>query len=173
MAGYNSFKNFSKRVPSGDDHERLVCNSCDHIHYENPKIIAGSVVTYGDKFLLCKRAIEPQKGLWTLPAGFLELHESPEQGAAREAMEEACADITIGPLIGIYTVRHISQVQMFYHATLKKADFKPGIESLDVQLFRWSEIPWKFLAFPSVKWALEDYSKCANRKDFAPATKSV
>lgn len=162
--------NFSRRIPKGDDHERLVCENCDFIHYENPKLIAGAVVTFGDKILLCKRAIQPQKGLWTLPAGFMELGESPMEGAAREAWEEARAKITVGDLLAVYTVKRISQVHMFYRATLDHDTIEPGPESLDVQLFRWSEIPWKFLAFPSVKWALKDFEKVYGETNFAPFT---
>lgn len=170
MTDPHTFKNFERKIPDGDDHERLVCKSCDFIHYDNPKIISGAVVTYKDKFLLCKRAINPQKGLWTLPAGFIELGENPAEGAAREAWEEARAQITVGPLIGIYTIKHISQVQMFYRAEMAEPKFEAGPESLDVQLFRWDEIPWKRLAFPSVVWALKDYAKTVNSKNFAPFT---
>ncbi|WND03075.1 NUDIX hydrolase [Temperatibacter marinus] len=159
---------FSKKVPKGDDHERLVCDTCDFIHYENPKLIVGCVATYQDKILLCKRAIQPQKGLWTLPAGFMELGENPEEGAAREAWEEAQAKVTIKDLLAVYTVKRISQVHLFYRAELSEPVFSAGIESMDVQLFRWTEIPWKFLAFPSVTWALKDYEKVMGSKHFAP-----
>lgn len=166
------FKNFTKKIPAGDDRQRLVCNSCNFIHYDNPKVITGAVVTYKDHFLLCKRAIQPQKGLWTVPAGFMEMGETPSEGAQRETFEEAKATITPGPLIGIYTIKHISQVQMFYHAVMETPDFAPGIESQDVQLFKWSEIPWKFIAFPSIKWALEDYAKVAGSKNFPPFSRT-
>ena len=135
--------------------ERYVCGRCGHIHYTNPKIVVGSVVAHGDRILLCRRAIEPRKGLWTLPAGFLEEHETPEDGARREAREEACADIQLEALLAVYTVAHISQVQLMYRARLPTQEFAAGPESLDVRLFAWNEIPWDELAFPSVKWALQ------------------
>lgn len=146
-----------RTVPDGDSRERLVCGDCGFIRYENPKIIAGAVVTYEDRFLLCKRAIEPRRGFWTLPAGFMELGETPEEGAAREAYEEATARIEITELLAVYTIRHISQVQMLYRAHLNTPEFSPGVESLEVELRTWDEIPWSELAFPSVQWALEDH----------------
>lgn len=161
-------KNFSRRLPKDDDHERLICDKCDFIHYENPKLIAGAVVSYQGQILLCKRAIEPQRGLWTLPAGFMELNETPAEGAAREAKEEACADIIVSDLLAVYTIKRISQVHMFYRAKLTEPKFAAGAESTDVRLFRWSEIPWKFLAFPSIRWALEDYNKASGQKKIAP-----
>lgn len=144
-------------VPEGDSRERLVCGDCGFIRYENPKIIAGAVVTFGEKFLICRRAIEPRRGYWTIPAGFMELGETPEEGAAREAYEEATARIEIDALVGVYTVRHISQVQMIYSATLATPEYAPGIESLEVELRAWDEIPWDDLAFPSVRWAFDDH----------------
>jgi ADP-ribose pyrophosphatase YjhB (NUDIX family) len=144
-------------VPEGDSRERLVCGDCGFIRYENPKIIAGAVVTFGEKFLICRRAIEPRRGHWTIPAGFMELGETPEEGALREAYEEATARIEIDALVGVYTIRHISQVQMIYSATLATPEFAPGIESLEVELRTWDEIPWDDLAFPSVRWAFDDY----------------
>ncbi|WP_350335677.1 NUDIX hydrolase [Coralliovum pocilloporae] len=145
---------FERAVPAGDTHERDVCVRCGHIAYENPKIVAGSVVQSDDgRYLLCRRAIEPGYGLWTLPAGYLELHESPEAGAMREAREEACADIAILGLLAVYTIPHISQVQLIYRARLESG-FSAGEESLDVALFHWDDLPWDDLAFPSVHWAL-------------------
>ena len=148
--------------------ERYVCGDCGHIYYTNPKIVVGSVVTFEDKFLLCRRAIEPRRGFWTLPAGFLEEHETPEDGARREAREEAEADIQINALLAVYAVPHISQVQLMYRATLKEPVFAAGPESLESKLFAWDEIPWSELAFPSVKWALEHYSQSKDRSVFAP-----
>jgi len=150
--------------------ERYVCGDCGHIYYTNPKIVVGSVVTFEDKFLLCRRAIEPRRGFWTLPAGFLEEHETPENGARREAREEAEADIEINALLAVYAVPHISQVQLMYRATLAAPVFAAGPESLDVKLFAWDEIPWSELAFPSAKWALEHYSQSKGQPVFAPFT---
>ena len=132
----------TKLVPEGDERERLVCTDCGFINYINPKIVVGAVVTWEDKFLLCKRAIEPRIGYWTLPAGFMEEGESTQDGAAREAWEEANARIEIGPLLGVYNIPRISQVQMIYRARLLSPDVSPGIESEDVGLFTWDEIPW-------------------------------
>jgi ADP-ribose pyrophosphatase YjhB (NUDIX family) len=161
---------FVRRVPEGDTSERYVCGQCGHIAYSNPKIVVGSVVAYEDRILLCRRAIEPRKNYWTLPAGFLEEHETPQDGAKREAREEACADIEIDALLAVYAVPHISQVQLMYRASLPTPSFSPGEESLDVQLFAWNDIPWAELAFPSVKWALDQYLETKNRTVFAPFT---
>ena len=145
---------FSRAVPKGDDRLRQVCDHCGFIAYENPKLVVGSVVRHEGRFLLCRRAIEPRKGFWTIPAGYMELHETPEDGARREAMEEACAEISISALLAIYSVPRISQVQIHYRATLAKPEFAPGHESLEVDLFKWEEIPWNDIAFPSVHWVL-------------------
>ena len=109
-------KDFIKKIPEGDTRERDVCASCGFVDYQNPRIVAGAVVAHEGRVLLCRRAIEPRAGFWTLPAGFLEAHEQPEQGALREVFEEAVARVTLEGLIGIYTVRRISQVQMFFRA---------------------------------------------------------
>jgi ADP-ribose pyrophosphatase YjhB (NUDIX family) len=159
---------FERGVPEGDTHERYICGRCGHVHYTNPKIVVGSVVAYDNRILLCRRAIEPRKGLWTLPAGFLEEHESPEDGARREAREEACADIVIDALLAVYTVAHISQVQLMYRARLEAPTFAAGPESLEVGLFGREEIPWAELAFPSVKWALGHYQASIGKAVFAP-----
>lgn len=158
---------FSLRVPEGDDHERRVCDDCGFIDYVNPKIVTGSVVTSGNKILLCKRAIDPRRGFWTLPAGFLELGESVEQGAAREAMEEANAKIEIDRLLAVYSVPRISQVQIMYRAKLV-SEVSAGPESLEVGLFDWKDIPWSELAFPTVVWALTHFAQTRNQASFAP-----
>src|SRR5580704_13645466 len=141
---------FVRRVPEGDTSERYVCGQCGHIAYSNPKIVVGAIVAFEDRILLCRRAIEPRKNYWTLPAGFLEEHETPIDGAKRETREEACAEIDIDALLAVYTVPHISQVQLMFRASLRTPEFSPGVESLDVKLFGWKEIPWDELAFPSV-----------------------
>ena len=130
---------FEKRVPDGDNRERLVCARCEFIHYQNPKIVAGAVCTWGDKILLAKRAIEPRKGFWTLPAGYMELGETTEQAAEREAREEACASIEIDRLLAMYSVARIGQVQIMYRAKLLSADIAPGVESEAVALLDWAE----------------------------------
>lgn len=161
---------FERRVPDGDTAERYVCGRCGHIHYSNPKIIVGSVVVHDNRILLCRRAIEPRIGLWTLPAGFLEEHETPEEGARREAREEACADIALDALLAVYTVAHISQIHLMYRGRLAHPHFAPGPESLEVKLFEWDAIPWNELAFPSVKWALRHFDETRNLPVFAPFT---
>ena len=157
-----------RAIPPGDDRERLTCPDCGFIAYENPKMVAGSVVSVGDKIMLCRRAIEPRKGFWTLPAGFMELNETPEEGAMREAWEEARARIAINALLAVYSVPRISQVQLIYRATLAEPGFAAGPESLEVELFDWTDIPWSELAFPSVKWALNEYKARLGQAVFAP-----
>jgi ADP-ribose pyrophosphatase YjhB (NUDIX family) len=156
-----------REIPLGDTHPRLVCPDCGYIAYENPKIVVGSVCTKDDRILLCRRAIDPRKGFWTLPAGFLELHESPLEGAMREALEEANAKIEIDALLAVYTIHRLSQVQLLYRAKLV-SDFSPGPESLEVALFRWEEIPWPDLAFDSVSWALHDHRATQALTEFPP-----
>ncbi len=159
---------FARMVPPGDNMERDVCAACGFVDYKNPKIVVGSVVTRGEKILLCKRAIEPRKGYWTLPAGYLELHETAEDGAAREAREEACADIEIERLIAVYSIPRISQVQLMFRARLKSTQIAAGPESEAVALYEWEEIPWPDLAFPSVGWALRHYRETKALSDFPP-----
>ena len=142
------------RVPPGEDRDRHVCGSCGTVHYQNPKVIVGSVCTWGDRLLLCRRAIEPRSGYWTIPAGFLELGETAEDGARREAWEEARARIAIEGLLAAYSVPRIGQVQLLYRARLLDAAVEPGPESLEVSLVGWDAIPWEELAFPSVTWVL-------------------
>jgi len=142
-------------IPEGDNRERMICAECGFVLYDNPKIVVGSVPRWGNKLLLCRRAIHPRKGCWTLPAGYLELNESTSVGAEREAWEEASARIRIEGLLAIYDIPRISQVQLIYRARLLDPDVAPGPESLDVKLFGWEEIPWQELAFQSVGWALQ------------------
>jgi ADP-ribose pyrophosphatase YjhB (NUDIX family) len=164
---------FERRVPDGDTMERYVCGDCGHIYYSNPKIVVGSVVVHDNRIMLCRRAIEPRRGFWTLPAGFLEEHEAPEAGARREAQEEALCDIELYALLAVYSVPRISQVQLMYRARLKTPYFAPGTESLDVKLFAWEDIPWTELAFPSVTWALNHYRDTKDLAVFAPRTNPV
>lgn len=141
--------------PDGDTAERDVCTGCGKIHYLNPKVVVGAVCTWEDKVLLCKRAIEPRAGYWTIPAGFMEMSESTEQGAIRETMEEANARIDITDLLAIYNITRLSQVQIFYRANMLTPDFEAGIETLELDLFAWNDIPWDDLAFPTVHWVLK------------------
>jgi ADP-ribose pyrophosphatase YjhB (NUDIX family) len=145
------------RVPSGDNRERFVCNACGTIHYQNPKVVTGCLPLYRGQVLLCKRAIQPRLGLWTLPAGFLENGETSTEGALRETREEACANVAIEGLYTVFNLPHISQVYMFFRAELLDLDFKPGFESTDVRLFDEQEIPWEELAFPVVRDTLQHY----------------
>jgi len=146
------------RIPAGDNRERHVCESCDTIHYHNPRIIVGCLPFYGDKVLLCKRAIEPRKDYWTLPAGFMENGETTERGAARESFEEALAETTTLDLYCLYSVPEINQVFFFYRSELKHgAAFGVGEESLEVQLFAEHEIPWDNIAFYTVYKTLKYY----------------
>ncbi|MEM6653045.1 MAG: NUDIX hydrolase [Pseudomonadota bacterium] len=160
-------QDFELEVPVGDDRQRRVCQRCDFIDYQNPKIVAGSVVTQGDQILLCKRAIEPRRGFWTLPAGFMELGESVEEGAQREAREEAYADIEIDRLLAVYSVPRIGQVQVMFRARLI-GGYGVGPESEAVDLFDWKDIPWSELAFPTVVWALTHFAATRDQAVFAP-----
>jgi len=143
------------RRPEGDELERHVCTRCAEIHYQNPKVVVGAVCSWQDRVLLCRRAIEPRAGFWTIPAGYLELGESTEAGAAREAWEEARARIAITGILAVYNVVRIGQVQVLYRARLLSPDVTPGPETLELDLFSWEAIPWDALAFPSVHWVLE------------------
>lgn len=152
---------FSKRVPEGEDRERQVCDTCGFVAYENPKIVVGSVVAVDGRILLCRRAIEPRRGFWTLPAGYMELGETAEEGARREAWEEARATLQLDRLLAVYSIARIGQVQLIFRAGLAEGGFAAGPESLDVRLFAWEEIPWDDLAFPSVRWALRAWKEDA------------
>ena len=146
-----------EKIPAGDDRERFVCETCATIHYQNPKIVAGCIPEWDGRILLCRRAIEPRYGLWTLPAGFMENRESTVEAAARETWEEARARVVDLSLYGVFSIPHISQVYMMFRARLETGEFAPGPESLDVELFREDEIPWDELAFPVVRLTLEKY----------------
>jgi ADP-ribose pyrophosphatase YjhB (NUDIX family) len=145
------------KVPDGDHLPRHVCTACGTIHYENPRIIAGCVIETQGKLLLCKRAIDPRRGYWTTPAGFMENGESVQHAAAREAMEEALAHVQIGSLLAIVNVLRAHQVHIMFRATLREPGFGVGPESLETQLYDESEIPWPDIAFLSVEFALRRY----------------
>lgn len=144
-------------IPDGDNRERHICESCGAIHYHNPKIVAGCIPAWGDQVLLCKRAIEPRHGLWTVPAGFMENGETTWQGAARETLEEANARVDVQELFLTVNLPRINQVYMLFRAQLLDLDFSPGEESLEVGLFGRDQVPWRELAFPTVALALEHY----------------
>ncbi len=161
---------FVRAVPDGDNRERLVCSDCGFINYENPKIVVGSVVSWQGGILLCRRAIQPRRGYWTIPAGYLELHEAAHDGAIREAWEEARAQITLDRLLAVYNVARLSQVQLIWRASLAEPAFSAGPESEDVRLFDWDDIPWSDLAFPSVHWALKHWREVREQEEFAART---
>ena len=159
---------FVRKIPDGDTAERQVCVTCGYIAYENPKIIVGTVVVDNHRVLLCRRAIEPRSGFWTLPAGYLELNETTAEGARREALEEAGADIAIEGILAVYNISRIGQVQIIYRGTMKTPDFSAGIESLEVGFFSWEDIPWDRIAFPSVHWALHAWHELGDGPLGAP-----
>lgn len=147
----------TQKIPEGDNRPRAVCQSCDFIHYENPKNVVGCLLVWHGKVLLCKRAIEPRHGYWTLPAGFMENQETTLEGAAREAREEACAECDDLRLFGVYNLPRISQVYFMFFGQLKDGKAVAGEETLDVKLFSQSEVPWDDLAFPVVTETLTRY----------------
>ena len=147
----------TKRVPAGDSLPRFVCDSCGTIHYENPKIVVGCIPEWQDRILLCRRAIEPRAGLWTVPAGFMENGETTAQGAERETLEEARAQVDIVGLYAVYNIPHINQVYMLFRARLRDLTFSPGAETLDVRLFVEDDIPWSEIAFATVRHTLTHY----------------
>ena len=141
-------------IPQDDDRPRFICSQCGFIHYQNPRLVVGSIPVHEDQVLLCLRAIEPRKNYWTLPAGFLENGESISDGAIRETEEEALITPNLGEIIAIVDVVYAEQVHVFFRAHLDNLDFGPGRESLDVKLFKLTEIPWEEIAFKTVKIAL-------------------
>lgn len=144
-------------IPEGDNRLRAVCSSCGTIHYSNPNNVCGAILTWQGKILLCKRAIEPRHGFWTLPAGFMENGETLAEAAARESMEEANANTGQLRLFGVFSLPHISQVYMMYQGELTTAQVSPGEESLEVGLFDIADIPWEYLAFPVIGHSLKLY----------------
>ncbi len=147
----------TQKIPAGDNLPRHVCDRCEHIHYHNPKIVAGCIPEWGHQILLCRRAIEPRLGLWTFPAGFMEIGESTEAAAMRETREEAEADVTITSLHAVLSLPHIGQVYLVFRGRMISDRYKAGSESLEVRLFDLSDIPWDEIAFPVVKEALTRY----------------
>jgi len=165
---------FIRRVPEGDYRDRLVCPDCGYVAYENPKVVVGAVVVAAEAVLLCRRAIEPRHGFWTLPAGFLELGETLEEGATRETWEEAKAHIEFDGILGIFSISRIGQVHVIFRARFSARASPPlfaaGAESLEVGLFTWNAIPWDNIAFPSTRWALEAWRRSGAGPLGAPVT---
>lgn len=147
----------AQRIPPGDSLPRYVCDSCSTIHYRNPLMVVGSIPEWEERILLCRRAIEPRSGLWTLPAGFMELGETLAQAALRETLEEANARVRLEEVVTLLSVPHVDQVHVFYRARLLDLEFRPGAETLELALFREEEIPWKELAFRTVSATLRHY----------------
>ena len=147
----------TRRVPPEDNRERDVCEHCGAIHYQNPRMVVGTVPVLGDRILLCRRAIEPRHNTWTLPAGFMELSETTAQGALRETQEEAGADVEMGALYTVIDVPHVDQVHIYYLARARSDHLDPGPESLEARFFALDEIPWKNLSFRSVITTLEHF----------------
>lgn len=155
-----------EKTPEGDNRLRFVCTVCEHIHYQNPRIIAGCIAEHENKILLCKRAIEPRHGLWTLPAGFMENGETTLEAAQRETHEEAGAKINNCELFCTLSIPHISQVYIMYRGELVNGFSEPGIESLETELFTQQQIPWDDLAFPVIRESLELYFKDKSNNKF-------
>lgn len=145
------------RIPPGDTHVRHVCDACGTIHYQNPKIVAGCLPVWEDKVLLCRRAIEPRCGLWTLPAGFMEKGETTLEAALRETLEEARAKVEIDGLCTLFNLPHIDQVYVLYRGRLLDLDYAPGEETLETRLFGEAEIPWQQIAFRVIQETLKLY----------------
>ena len=145
------------RVPEGDHRPRYVCTACGTIHYQNPRIVAGCVPEHEGRILLCRRAIEPRRGYWTIPAGFMENGETTQDAARRESMEEALADVEIGSLLAVVHVLHANQVHVMFRARLPHPEFGAGAESLESMLCTEEQIPWPEIAFRSVDFALRHY----------------
>jgi ADP-ribose pyrophosphatase YjhB (NUDIX family) len=145
------------RIPPGDNRPRAVCTACGTVHYENPRIVVGCVPEWHGQVLLCQRAIEPRRGYWTTPAGFLENGETLQAGAARESLEEALAQVQIGSLLSVTNVLHARQVHVSFRAMLLEGRFGVGAESLQVGLYWEQDIPWEQIAFPSIEFALRSF----------------
>ena len=145
------------RIPVGDTLPRHVCDACGVIHYRNPRMVVGALPEWEDRVLLCRRAIEPRHGKWTLPAGFMENGETVAAAAIRETLEEACARIELGAMYTLISVQHVNQVHVIYRSRLLDLDFAPGTETLELRLFREDEIPWDEIAFRTIAITLKHY----------------
>jgi ADP-ribose pyrophosphatase YjhB (NUDIX family) len=156
----------AQKIPAGDSLPRYVCDACNTIHYQNPRMVVGCIPEWEDKVLLCRRAIEPRHGLWTVPAGYMENGETLAAGAARETLEEACARVEVGALYAVYNIPHVNQVYLLFRARLLDLDFKPGAETLETRLVGEAEIPWDQIAFATVRNTLNHYFADRARKQF-------
>ena len=156
----------AQRVPPGDSLPRDVCDACGSVHYLNPKVVVGTVPEWEGRVLLCRRAIEPRYGYWTLPAGFLENGESTGEGALRETLEEAGARVDLLAAFSMISVPSVNQVHVFYRARLRDLEFKPGVESLEVALFEEARVPWKHISFRTVGLTLKHWFADRARSDF-------
>jgi ADP-ribose pyrophosphatase YjhB (NUDIX family) len=144
-------------IPDDDNRHRYICHCCNTVHYQNPKIVAGCIPVWKDQVLLCKRAIEPRYGYWTLPAGFMELGETSLEAGMRETLEEANARVNVEDLFAVYSLPYVGQVYMMFRANLVDLDFSAGVESLEVRLFKQEDIPWNEIAFMTIRATLEAY----------------
>lgn len=161
------------RVPEGDNLPRHICDHCNIIHYQNPKLVVGCLPIWQEQVLLCKRAIEPCHGLWTLPAGFMENQESLEQAALRESREEANANLEIEGIYSVISLPHINQIYVIYRAKLLDLDFYAGEESLEVQLFNEDEIPWDQLAFKTIEYTLQQFFSDRKQNNYSVHTSVI
>lgn len=154
-------------IPSGDDRPRYICRACGTIHYQNPKMVVGCIPVLGEQILMCRRAIPPRYGLWTIPAGYLENDETVIQGAKRETWEEARADIEDLTAYRLFNIPHISQMYLIFRAALVDPHFRPGAESLEVELFSYETIPWNELAFQVIHVCLKHFFRDRQTGDFS------
>ncbi len=161
------------RIPSGDNRPRDCCDHCGAVHYVNPRPVVGTIPVWNDQVLLCKRAIEPRLGKWTLPAGFMEVNETTSDGAIRETLEEAGARIRLGPLFSMIDVPHVQQVHIFFRAELLDTTFVIGTESLEARLFHENEVPWNELAFRTVSTTLQLYFADRARGQFGTHVRAI
>ena len=155
------------QVPADDNRDRAVCRSCGEIHYENPLNVVGTVPVWGEQVLLCRRNIEPRYGMWTLPAGFMELGETVAEGALRETVEEAGAHIELQGLFTMLDVVRVGQVHLFYRAAMQDTHLDPGPETIEARLFHEHEVPWDEIAFRTVKMTLQHFFDCRRRGDYS------
>ncbi len=160
-------------IPVDDNRHRYICHSCETVHYQNPKIVAGCIPVWKNEVLLCKRAIEPRYGYWTLPAGFMELGETSVEAGIRETVEEANARVKVEDLFAVFSLPYIGQVYMMFRASLLDLDFSAGVESLEVRLFKEEEIPWDELAFTTIQATLKSYFEDRKKGIFSLHTGDV
>lgn len=163
----------AQRIPPGDNRLRFVCDACNTVHYQNPRVVVGAIPVWGDRIMLCRRAIEPRYGYWTLPAGFMENGETTPEGAMRETLEEAGAKVADLQLFSLLDVPHVDQVHVFYRASLISPDYDAGTESLEVKLFDEAQIPWDEIAFRTVSKTLRWFFDDRRNGDFTTHSASI